>query len=55
MLNRRKQRVGIEALRELTHEYTSSKVRAIKCGAAISGLYAIFYDGEYFRVRYHHL
>jgi hypothetical protein len=26
VLNRRKQRVGIEALRELTHEYTSSKL-----------------------------
>lgn len=38
VLNRKKQRVGIEALRELTDKSVSSKVRAIKSGAAISGL-----------------
>ena len=51
VLNRKKQRVGIEALRELTQECASSKVRAIKSCAAISCIYAIFYDGEYFRVK----
>jgi hypothetical protein len=51
ILNRRKQRVGMEALREIAHECASSKVKPIISGAAISGLFAIFYDGEYFRVK----
>jgi hypothetical protein len=51
ILNRRKQRVGMEALREIAHECASSKVKPIYSGAAISGLFAIFYDGEYFRVK----
>lgn len=41
----------MEALREIAHECASSKVKPIISGAAISGLFAIFYDGEYFRVK----
>jgi hypothetical protein len=51
VLNRRKQRVGIDALREIFDECVSSKVKPIMAGAAISGLFAIFYDGEYFRIK----
>jgi nanoRNase/pAp phosphatase (c-di-AMP/oligoRNAs hydrolase) len=51
VLNRKKQRVGIDALRKVANECSSSKIKAIAGGAAISGLYAIFYDGDYFRIK----
>jgi hypothetical protein len=51
VLNRKKQRVGIESLRKIVNECTSSNVRPIVAGAAISGLFAIFNDGEYFRIK----
>jgi hypothetical protein len=51
VLNRKKQRVGIDALRKVASECSSSKIKAIAGGAAISGLYAIFYDGDYFRIK----
>jgi hypothetical protein len=51
VLNRRKQRQGIDALKNIVYEYTSSKIKPIIAGAAISGLFAIFYDGEYFRIK----
>jgi hypothetical protein len=51
VLNRRKQRQGIDALKDIVYEYTSSKIKPIIAGAAISGLFAIFYDGEYFRIK----
>lgn len=50
VLNRRKQRQGIDALKNIVYECTSSKIKPIIAGAAISGLFAIFYDGEYFRI-----
>jgi hypothetical protein len=51
VLNRRKQRQGIAALRNIAYECTSSKIKPIIAGAAISGLFAIFYDDDYFRIK----
>jgi len=51
VLNRRKQREGIDALKNIVYECTTSKTKPIIAGAAISGLFAIFYDGEYFRIK----
>lgn len=51
VLKRRKQRQGIDALKNIVYECTSSKIKPIIAGAAISGLFAIFYDGEYFRIK----
>jgi len=57
-LNRKKQKEGLEGLRSTIHDYkknnTSKKLRPIFAGAAISGLFAIFYDAdnlEYFRIK----
>jgi len=51
VLNRRKQREGIVALRNIVNESESSKIKPVIAGAAISGLYAVFFDGEYFRIK----
>jgi len=51
VLNRRKQREGIDALRNVVNESESSKIKPVIAGAAISGLYAVFFDGEYFRIK----
>ena len=51
ILNRRKQRQGIDALRNVVNESESSKIKPVIAGAAISGLYAVFFDGEYFRIK----
>ena len=51
VLNRRKQRKGIDALRSVVNESKMSKIKPVIAGAAISGLYAIFFDGEYFRIK----
>jgi hypothetical protein len=51
VLNRKKLRQGILALRKIVDECASLKIKAIIAGAAISGLFAIFYDGEYFRIK----
>jgi hypothetical protein len=51
VLNRRKQREGIDALRNVVKESKSSKIKPVIAGAAISGLYAVFFDGEYFRIK----
>ena len=51
VLNRKKQRQGIDALKNILYECTSSKIKPIIAGAAISGLFAVFYDGEYFRIK----
>jgi hypothetical protein len=52
-LKRRKQRQGIDALKKVADEFLSSKIKPLMAGAAISGLFAIFYDdtGEYFRIK----
>jgi hypothetical protein len=50
-LNRRKQQDGIASLRNLL-ENNNYNIRPIFAGAAISGLFAIFYDGnDYFRIK----
>src|SRR5918994_83946 len=50
-LNRRKQQEGIESLRNLLKN-GDVNVKPIFAGAAISGLFAIFYDGEdFFRIK----
>lgn len=51
VLDRRKQRQGIDALRNVFNESESSKIKPVIAGAAISGLYAVFFDGEYFRIK----
>jgi hypothetical protein len=50
-LNRRKQQEGIESLKNLLHNGNDS-VKPIFAGAAISGLFAVFYDGvDFFRIK----
>jgi hypothetical protein len=50
-LNRKKQQEGIESLRNLLDDINHN-IRPIFAGAAISGLFAIFYDGsDYFRIK----
>src|SRR5918996_1084355 len=50
-LNRRKQQEGIESLRSLL-DNSNYNIKPIFAGAAISGLFAIFYDGsDYFRIK----
>lgn len=52
-LRRQKQRRGIDGLKKVIDECLSSKIKPLIAGAAISGLFAIFYDdnGEYFRIK----
>jgi hypothetical protein len=50
-LNRRKQQQGLESLKNLLHD-GNDNVKPVFAGAAISGLFAIFYDGEdFFRIK----
>jgi hypothetical protein len=53
-LNRKKQKEGLESLKNVS-TYNSSdnkKIKLVFAGAAISGLFAIFYDGvDYFRIK----
>ena len=50
-LNRKKQKEGIHALKILLND-NNRNLKPIFAGAAISGLFAIFYDGDdYFRVK----
>jgi hypothetical protein len=50
-LNRRKQQEGIESLRNLL-DNGDANVKPVFAGAAISGIFAIFYDGyDYFRIK----
>ena len=50
-LNRKKQKEGIQALKTLLND-NNQNLKPIFAGAAISGLFAIFYDGDdYFRVK----
>lgn len=51
-LNRRKQREGIEALRNVINECNPENIKPVMAGAAISGLFVIFQDNEFFRVKY---
>jgi len=51
-LNRRKQREGIEALRNVINECKPENIKPVMAGAAISGLFVIFQDNEFFRVKY---
>ena len=50
-LNRRKQREGIEALRNVINECNPENIKPVMAGAAISGLFVIFQDNEFFRVK----
>jgi hypothetical protein len=50
-LNRRKQQEGITSLRNLLDD-SNYNIKPVFAGAAISGLFAIFYDGsDYFRIK----
>ena len=51
-LNRKKQKEGIKGLKILHNNNNDRNLKPIFAGAAISGLFAIFYDGvDYFRVK----
>jgi hypothetical protein len=55
-LNRKKQKEGLEGLKSLSADNSNggnnSKIKPIFAGAAISGLFAIFHDGDnYFRIK----
>jgi hypothetical protein len=50
-LNRRKQREGIKALKNVINECNSESIKPVMAGAAISGLFVIFQDNEFFRVK----
>ena len=51
-LNRKKQKEGLEGLRSVSAGGNSGKIKPIFAGAAISGLFAIFHDGDnYFRIK----
>jgi hypothetical protein len=51
-LNRKKQKEGLEGLRSVFAGCNNSKIKPIFAGAAISGLFAIFHDGDtYFRIK----
>jgi hypothetical protein len=50
-LNRRKQREGIEALRNVINECKPENIKPVMAGAAISGLFVIFQDNEFFRIK----
>ena len=50
-LNRRKQREGIEALKNVINECNPENIKPVMAGAAISGLFVIFQDNEFFRVK----
>jgi hypothetical protein len=50
-LNRRKRREGIEALRNVINECKPENIKPVMAGAAISGLFVIFQDNEFFRVK----
>ena len=56
-LNRKKQKEGLEGLKSVSASNNSngdnnSKIKPIFAGAAISGLFAIFHDGDnYFRIK----
>jgi hypothetical protein len=54
-LNRKKQKEGIDGLKNVSASNgsgSSNKIKPVFAGAAISGLFAIFYDGvDYFRIK----
>ena len=50
-LNRRKQREGIKALKNVINECNSESIKPVMAGTAISGLFVIFQDNEFFRVK----
>jgi hypothetical protein len=57
LLNRKKQKEGLEGLKNVSASNNgnvgnNSKIKPIFAGAAISGLFAIFHDGDnYFRIK----
>jgi hypothetical protein len=51
-LNRKKQKVGVYALKSLCNDNSYDELKSIFAGAAISGLFAIAHDGtDYFRIK----
>jgi hypothetical protein len=52
--NRKKQKEGLESLKNVStcNGIDNKKIKPVFAGAAISGLFAIFYDGvDYFRIK----
>ncbi len=50
-LNRRRQKEGIESLKSIFCECDCANIKPIMAGAAISGLFVIFHDREFFRIK----
>jgi len=50
-LNRKRQDIGLDALKNIIIESNFKSIKPIKAGAAISGLYVIFKDEEFFRIK----
>lgn len=50
-LNRKRQGKGLDALKNIVMESNSKIIKPIRAGAAISGLFVIFKDDEYFRIK----
>lgn len=50
-LNRRRQKEGIEALKSIFNECNCGNIKPIMAGAAISGLFVIVRDSEFFRIK----
>ena len=53
-LNRKKQKEGLESLKNVStcNGSDNNKLKLVFAGAAVSGLFAIFYDGaDYFRIK----
>ncbi len=50
-LNRRRQTEGLEALKNIVTECNSGSIKPIMAGAAISGLFVVFQDNEFFRIK----
>ena len=50
-LNRKRQGKGLDALKNIVMESNSKIIKPITAGAAISGLFVIFKDDEYFRIK----
>ena len=50
-LNRKRQGIGLDALKNIIMDINSKRIKPIKAGAGISGLFVIFKDEEFFRIK----
>ena len=50
-VNRKKQKEGVYALKSVCNSNNYDKLKSIFAGPAISGLFAIFHEIDYFRIK----